>query len=119
MDPQIAAQYLGTLAQISSTIFAVFIAIIVYIFQDREMARLLSHAKGFLFFIIFTCSSWAVLIFVSVTEITALRIGTPFNDLIITYIGGWFGFSLFLLVYDFVRIIRLRMQLTRNGERDR
>jgi hypothetical protein len=115
LDPQIASQYLGTLAQISSTILAVFIAMIIYVFQDRVMGKLLTHAKGFLLSVIFTCSSWSILIFFSVTEISALRMGTSYDDLRVSYIGGWFGFSLFLLVYDFIRIIRLRMQSMREG----
>jgi hypothetical protein len=115
LDPQIASQYLGTLAQISGTILAVFIAIIIYVFQDRVMAQSLTHAKGFLLSVIFTCSSWGILIFVSVAEIGALRMGIPYDDLRASSIGGWFGFSLFLLIYDFIRIMRLRMQSIQEG----
>jgi len=115
MDPQIASQYLGTLAQISTTILAVFIAIVIYVFQDRVMAQILTHAKDFLFSIIFTCSSWGALIFVSVTEISGLRMGTPYDSPVGYYIGGWFGFSLFLIVYDFIRIIQLKMQSVKEG----
>jgi uncharacterized membrane protein YiaA len=80
LDAQIASQFLGTLIQVAGTILAVYVAIILYILQDKEVAQQSLHNKGFYITLIVTCSFFTLTIIACLSQLLNLSPGQSFDS---------------------------------------
>jgi hypothetical protein len=80
LDPQMAAQFLGSLAQISATFFAVYLAILVYILQEKSLARVLLRENIFKALLFVTCAVFVFLIAVCLEQLIELNPLNPYSN---------------------------------------
>lgn len=108
LDPQIAAQFLGTIAQVSATIFAIYLALITIILQDKELSKIFLKGKLYLvtFSLVFLC--YSVLLSVSLWDFFRLRLGEQFSDFYAFSLFVGFVFSLAALSLNFFLLLNIK-----------
>ena len=108
MDPQIAAQFLGTLIQSSATFLAIYLGIIIFIVQDKTLAPFfLEHWQAWSAFGI-SCALWVETIAFCVDDFTTLNLNTQFSSRQIqTDLLGFFA-ALSLSLGSFALMLALR-----------
>jgi hypothetical protein len=111
MDPQIAAQFLGTLAQICATIFAVYLAAMIYVFQEKREELLRTPKRTALLLITFLtgCTLYSITLVYALSSLVLIDPSSSFPDS--TAQGSVIVFFLSLL-FSFVSITVLLKTLT-------
>jgi predicted membrane channel-forming protein YqfA (hemolysin III family) len=62
LEPQVAMQFLNTMIQVMGTILAIYVAVIVFIIQEREVAKRSLRSSGFYYTITYTCALFVLTI---------------------------------------------------------
>ena len=117
MDPQIASQLLGTLVQVSGTILAVYVAVILYILQEKSLAQLLLKPKYFYVSFGASCAGFSTIILFSLGYFLLLKFEQPFSDSAAFYLVLGFAISLLLLFVNCGIVIWLRRKVLRKRRR--
>lgn len=119
MNPQIAAQFLGTMAQVSVTILAIYIAVITYILQDKDLGKRLINSKPFLLSFGFTCLGYSSLIVQCFIDFLKLDLQEQYSDTNAFSFIFLFCFSLCLLFGNFLLVMsRRRKFLNKRRQKD-
>ncbi len=109
MDPQITVQLLLTVAKISGTILAIFMAIIIFALRDEDLARLLLQGEPFGFLPLITlvagCLTLILQIAVSLFTVFRINLGESYDDLNMAIVLIMFSLSLTLVVSTFVVLL--------------
>jgi len=113
MDAQIAAQFLGTLIQTAGTIFAIYIAIFIYVLQERNLAALYFGKKHIFLGFALSCLAWSGLIICAMTEFLKLNLTQPFSDNSAFFYTVYFIISFLLLLYNFVLLVTMAKEFPR------
>ena len=109
MDPQIALQLILTLAKISGTILAMFMAVIIFALRDEDLARLilLKETRGYapLLTLLSGCFALGSQIIISILETFHINLGESYDDLRMVFILGLFSLSIVLVLGIFVTLL--------------
>ena len=106
METVVALQFLGTLAQVSVTIFAVYLALITYILQDKKLWKKVKKSKVFLLSFVFTCASYSLLLTLCFVGFGILGFGMPISDWAINGFILMFVVSLIGLFANFIDVLQ-------------
>lgn len=80
MDPQVATAFLGTVAQIATALFAVYLALIIFAFQDRKLARRLMKRKLFKIVFLISCVAFTFFVATLLREFLFVNSSTSYSD---------------------------------------
>ena len=113
MDPQVAVALLATIAQISGTVLAIYIAVVIFILQDETLARLiLKDGKlGATFILLGPAFTWAFVTTLAIIELLTLDLEKPYSDFVAFAVVITFGVALFLMVVRFWSLISAKKSL--------
>lgn len=112
MEPQIAAQFLGTLIQSAMTFLAVDLAIIIFIVQDETLAPFfLNHRIVWICFAL-SCFLWVSVIGWCIVDFMNINLNVQFSSWEITrqVIGFLATLILSLLIFALILIDRKRLK---------
>lgn len=105
MDAQIAAQFLGTIAQVTVTLFAVYLAIIVYVFQDREIAKALLKNRYFIGAFGISCVDFGCVIALLFEAFLTIGPERPLDNTIAFGMIGLFSILFTMTIITYVAIL--------------
>jgi len=111
MDPQVALHLLATIAQISGTVLAIYVAITIFALQDKTLVKLMQ--KWSYVFFLFPALSWVITTIGAVVGLSMLDLERPYDDYNAYAIVTSFCVSLFLMLLRFWTIIRVKFSYVR------
>jgi len=109
MDPHIALQLLLTLAKISGTILAIFMAIIIFALRDENLAQHILQGKPLGYIPLFTlltgCICLALQIIYTLFEVFHINLEESYNDSEMVHALVFFSISIALVLQNFVMLL--------------
>ena len=104
MDPQIALQLFLTIAKISGTMLAIFLAIVIFALRDKDVARLFLTKKQYHYaplIAVFACAFlFGLMIMSSLFNALDVNLEVPFDESIVRGNFSFFYPSLYFLSYS-------------------
>jgi hypothetical protein len=110
MDYQVAAQFLGTVAQVTVTLFSVYMAVIVYVFQGREVAKDLLRNNYFKMSFVMVCIAFGSEIVVLFDGFFVLSPNKSLDSITVGLVIAVFALFLTMVVLSYWAIMRRRSQ---------
>ena len=117
MDPQIAAQLLGTLIQSAATFLAVYFAIVIFILQDKILAPIFFRYRSLQLTFGLCSAMWIVTIIGCIYDFTQIQLNVQFSSKSITGDVGLFFLTLGLSLLSFMEILYVRITLGKEGKK--
>lgn len=111
MNPEIAAQFLGTIVEVSATIFAIYLATIIFVLQDKVLFQNLMKHKAFLISFGCACPGYCSLIVSAFQHISRLDLQKPYAESSANQMIWLFALSLSILILNFVVVMKRRHKL--------
>lgn len=111
MDAQIAAQFLGALLQVAATIFAVYIALIIFIIQDRVLSSVFLKYKIVSSTFVIGCVTWIATIFSYIMEFHKLGLAEPYGEMDFLWNVVSFSLAIIAFLFSFWFLISYRKRI--------
>lgn len=112
MDPQIALQLYVTIAKISATILALYMAMIIFALRDEILSQLILRHRLPYFTVLLTCCVLSLATIVSVLELLVLDLEVPYEDSRASSGFLLLCSSVFLMLYSFWVLISEKKRLS-------
>ena len=108
MDVTVATAFLETFAQLSVTLLAIYLAVIVFFLQDKDLAKVLVKDNLFLTTLVLTFVLFSIQLFVALFDLTRISNLSGFFP---TYYFLEMFFALFALFCNFGLAISRKRKL--------
>lgn len=106
MDPQVATQFVGVLAQICATIFAVYLAAMLYVFQQKDLLRITKQTTLLMITFLTGCALYTVTLLYALLSLIVIEPSSSFPDSTAISLLSGFSLSLFFSLTSILVLFR-------------